>query len=84
MVQLRRPQRVNRGTGFNIKYFVLIIAAMVMLVFWAFQRLYTGTPSNWLIVAAVVLALWGFGWAIWDLIIIWKNLKKKRSELDKS
>lgn|GEM_PF-2563275 len=82
MVQLHRPQRMSRGTGFNIKYFVLIIAAMVMLVFWAFQRLYTGTPSNWLIVAAVVLALWGFGWAIWDIVMVWKRNRSRNENME--
>ena len=73
---------MSRGTGFNIKYFVLIIAAMVMLVFWAFQRLYTGTPSNWLIVAAVVLALWGFGWAIWDIVMVWKRNPSRNENME--
>ncbi|HRX66809.1 MAG TPA: hypothetical protein P5200_00470 [Tenuifilaceae bacterium] len=73
---------MSRGTGFNIKYFVLIIAAMVMLVFWAFQRLYTGTPSNWLIVAAVVLALWGFGWAIWDIVMVWKRNRSRNENME--
>ena len=82
MVQLRRPQRVSRGSGLNIKYFVLIIAAMVTLVFWAFQRLYTGASSSWLIVAAVVFALWGFGWAIWDIVMVWKRNRERNEDAE--
>jgi len=63
-----------------MKYFVLIIAAIVILVFWAFQRLFTGNSSNWILIAAIALAVWAFGWAIWDLILNWRGANRVKKD----
>lgn len=80
MVNLRRPSRLTRNSGFGMKNFVLIIAAIVTLVFWAFQRLFAGNSSNWILIAAIALALWAFGWAIWDVISNWRNVNRVKKE----
>jgi hypothetical protein len=61
-----------------MKYFVLIIAAIVTLVFWAFQRLFAGNSSNWILIAAIALAVWAFGWAIWDIISNWRGANREK------
>lgn len=78
MVKLRKPNRLTRGSGFSMKYFVLIVAAMVTLVFWAFQRLYSGSSSGWLLAVSIGFAAAGFGWAIWDLVSIWRNARRDK------
>jgi F0F1-type ATP synthase assembly protein I len=67
MVNLRHPNRFHRNYGFGIKYLLLLIAATVVLVIWAYQRLYFGESSNWLLIISVLLAVWGF-------IIVFNNI----------
>ena len=60
MVKLRHPNRQTRGTGAGVKYFLFLIVATLVLILWAYQRVYTGESNDWLLIIAVLLAIGGF------------------------
>ncbi|PKP37115.1 MAG: hypothetical protein CVT98_06535 [Bacteroidetes bacterium HGW-Bacteroidetes-15] len=76
MVNLRRPERESRGSGFSMKYLSLLIAATMALVLWAYQRIYFGNASVWLLVSAIVMAALAFGLAIYHIVMIWRRHKE--------
>lgn len=75
MVNLRRPERDSRGSGFSMKYLSLLIAATMALVLWAYQRIYFDEGSPWLLISAIVLAALAFGLAIYNIVKAWRRHK---------
>lgn len=76
MVNLRRPERESRNSGFSMKYLSLLIAATMALVLWAYQRIYFEKASLWLLMSAILLAALAFGLAIYNIIVAWRRHKK--------
>jgi uncharacterized membrane protein len=76
MVNLRRPSRETRGSGFSTKYLSLLIAATMALVLWAYQRIYFDEASLWLLISAIAMAALAFGLAIYHIVLIWRRRKE--------
>ena len=76
MVKLKRSTNLYRGSGLGVKYYVLLVAAMVTLIFWAFHRTYSGNSSTLILIAAIAFAVGGFGWAIFDIVKAFKKPHK--------
>jgi hypothetical protein len=73
MVNLRRPNRYERNSGFNTKYISLILAATMALVLWGYQKIYFDQPSKLLLYVAIGLGVIAFALAIAHIVKIWKN-----------
>ncbi len=75
MVNLRRPNRYQRNSGFNTKYISLILAATMALVIWGYQRIYYENPNQWFLYLAIGLGVFAFSLAILHILKIWKKHK---------
>lgn len=75
MVNLKRPDRDTRNSGFSMRYLSLLIAATMALVLWAYQRIYFEKATPWLLVSAIVLAVLAFSLAIYNIIRAWRKHK---------
>lgn len=76
MVNLRRPNRYERNSGFNTKYISLILAATMALVLWGYQKIYFDQPSMLLLYVAIGLGVIAFALALYHIIKIWTNHRK--------
>lgn len=76
MVNLRRPSKYKRNTGFSTKYFSLLLAATMALILWGYQKIYYQKASFLLLVLAIVMGVLAFGIAIYHIIAIWRKSKK--------
>ena len=75
MVKLRHPSRQTRGTGVGMEYFLFLIVATIVLILWAYQRVYTGESNDWLLIIAVLLAVSGFALTV---ISLFKGRRKQK------
>lgn len=73
MVNLRHHNRTRSNPSFGIKYLLILIAATVLLVAWAYQRLYFGESSNWLLIIAILLAACGFILVFYNIYRTWRR-----------
>jgi hypothetical protein len=80
MVNLRRPNRYDRSSGFNTKYISLILAATMALVIWGYQKIYYENPSQWFLYLAIGLGVLAFALAIYHIAKVWTNHRKSVKE----
>jgi hypothetical protein len=76
MVNLRRPNRYDRNSGFNTKYISLILAATMSLVLWGYQKIYSENPTQWFLYIAIGLGVLAFALAVFHIFRIWANHRK--------
>lgn len=82
MIQLRRPNRSYRSSGFNTRYIALILAATMALVLWGYQKIYSENPSQLLLFVAIGLGVTAFAFAIYHILKIWINHRKGLCDFD--
>ena len=82
MVNLRRPNRYDRSSGFNTKYISLILAATMALVLWGYQKIYSEDPSQWFLYIAIGLGVLAFVLAAFHIFRIWTNHRKGLKEFN--
>jgi hypothetical protein len=76
MVNLRRPTKYTRNSGFSTKYFSLLLAATMALILWGYQKIYYQKASLLLLLLAIIMAALAFGLAIYHIVTIWRKSKK--------
>ena len=81
MVNLRRPSRYDRNSGFNTKYISLTLAATMALVLWGYQKIYFEKSSQLFLYIAIVLAVVALALASLHIVKIWKNHQKGKKEI---
>lgn len=81
MVNLRRPNRYDRNSGFNTKYISLILAATMALVLWGYQKIYFEKSSQLFLYIAIGLAVVALALASLHIVKIWRNHQKGKKKI---
>ncbi len=77
MVDLRRPNKPTRGSGLNMRFISLFIVATLLLVFWAYMRLFHEGSALWILILAILTAVLGFGLAFQNIFSAWRKNRKQ-------